>query len=69
MTVLHQSIEQFRQTSERMMNISKQQFKRFEISGRDTISDYEVLLEILNAFTDDTETYYPKCNNVLLPKM
>ena len=44
MTVLHQSIEQFRQTSERMMNVSKQQFKRFEISGRDTISDYEVLL-------------------------
>ena len=35
MTVLHQSIEQFRQTSERMMNVSKQQFKRFEISAEE----------------------------------
>ena len=28
------------------------------------ISDYEFLLSILNAFTVDTEEYYPRCNNV-----
>ena len=28
------------------------------------ISDYEFLLSILNAFTVDTEEYYPRCSNV-----
>ena len=27
------------------------------------ISDYEFLLSILNAFTVETEEYYPKCSN------
>ena len=49
-----------------MMNVRKKQFKSFEISGRgrDIISDYEFLLSILNAFTVDTEDYYPRRNNV-----
>ena len=33
-------------------------------SGRDFISDCEFLLLILNAFTADTEEYYPKCYKV-----
>ena len=33
-------------------------------SGRDVISDYEILLSILNAFTVSTEDYYRKCYNV-----
>ena len=57
--------EQYMQTNQRMMNVREKQFKSFEISGEeDIISDYEFLLSILNAFTDGTEEYYPRCNNV-----
>ena len=46
------------------MNVYKQQFKNFEIQRRDIISEYEVLLSILNAFTVGTEEHYPKHCNV-----
>ena len=57
-------LEQYRQTSQRKMNVRKQQFKNFEISTRDIISDYEFLFSILNVFTVGTEECYPKCYHV-----
>ena len=32
-------------------------------SRRGIISDYELLLSMLNVFTAGIEDYYPKCNN------
>ena len=59
--------EHYRQTSQRMMNVRKKQFKSFEISteGIVIISDYEFLLSILNAFTVGTEEHYKRCRNVI----
>ena len=54
--------DQHRQTSQRKINVRKQQFKNF--SGRGSVSDYKSLLSILNAFTLCNEEYYPKCYNV-----
>ena len=62
--------EQYKQTSQRMMNVRKKQFKSFEISAEETgiISYYKFLLSILNAFTAGTEEYYPRCRDVYDPK-
>ena len=38
--------------------------KLWNFSGRDIISDYEILLSILNAFTVGTEEYETKCYKV-----
>ena len=54
--------EHYRKTSQRTMNVRKQQLRNF--SGRDIISDNEFLLSVLNAFTVGTEKYYPKRYNV-----
>ena len=49
--------EQYRQISQRMMNLCKSNLG-------DIISDYEFLLSILNAFTVGIEEHYTRCNNV-----
>ena len=39
--------------------------KRFEISAeKNIISDYVLLLSVLNVFTVGIEEYYPNCNNL-----
>ena len=44
-----------------MMNVRKQQFKNFEILAKEIfLSDCQVLLSILKAFTVGTEENYPK---------
>ena len=35
--------------------------KTLKFKRRDIVSDYEILLSILNVFTVGTEEYYPKC--------
>ena len=59
-------LEQYRQTSQRMMSVSKKQFKSFEISAEDIgfILDYRFLLLIMNAFIIGTEEYYTRYSNV-----
>ena len=58
-------LEQYRQTSQRMIHVRKQEFKRFEISAeKNIISDYVLLLSVLNVFTVGIEEYYPNCNNL-----
>ena len=38
--------------------------KTLKFQRRDIISDHEFLPSVLNAFTVDTEEYYPKCYNM-----
>ena len=61
--------EQYRQTSQWMMNVHKQQFKSFEILSEETSFQMSLfLLSVLNAFIVGTEEYYPKRNNVITRK-
>ena len=43
--------EQYRQTSQRMMNVRKKQFKSFEISAEEISFQIMIFLSILNAFS------------------
>ena len=59
-------LEQYRQTSQKMMGVRKKQFKSFEVSAEDIgfISDCRFLLLFMNAFILGTEEYYTRCSNV-----
>ena len=53
------------------MYIATQQFLIFEFSAEDITSAYyyRFLLRLVNIFTIDTDTYYPMCYKVMMPRL